>query len=117
MKKLKVYSKFQGAWQKNKLTINNVKILIDMLEDARDHNKEIHNLYIDLTKAYDSVEHWGLLQICEQYGLSSDFIQVIASLIENTHTRIITQYGLSKKVNIKKEVRQGDIISPTLFIL
>ncbi len=117
MKSLGVYSRFQGAWQKNKLTTNNVKVLINILEDAKEYNKELHTLFIDITKAYDSVEHWGLLQICERYGMNKEFTKVIASLIEDTHTRVITQYGLTKRIQIGKGVRQGDVISPTLFIL
>ncbi len=117
MRDLKMYSKYQGAWQKNKITINNARVLINMLEDSKKHKKEIHTLFIDICKAYDSVEHWGIEQICYKYGLNQDFVEIIMSLLQNTNVKIITQYGYSERINVGKGVRQGDVISPTLFII
>jgi hypothetical protein len=51
------FSKYQGAWQKDKITTINATTIINMYEEVNQHTKEIHTTYIDLVKAYDSVEH------------------------------------------------------------
>jgi len=117
MIEMNFFSKFQGAWQKNKTTTINASTIIGMYEDALLHKKEIHVAYIDLVKAYDSVEHWSIKQTLKHYNFKEDTIKLIMSLIEGSDLAIITKFGLTDKLTVNRGVRQGDVISPTLFTI
>src|SRR5271163_1618940 len=117
MIEMNFFSKFQGVWQKNKTTTINASIIIGMYEDALLHKKEIHVAYIDLVKAYDSVEHWSIKQTLKHYNFKEDTIKLIMSLIEGSDLAIITKFGLTDKLTVNRGVRQGDVISPTLFTI
>jgi len=73
------YPKFQGAWQKDKITTINATTIINMYEEALQHKKEIHTTYIDLVKAYDSVEHWSLKETMEYYDLNKDSVDLVTT--------------------------------------
>lgn len=93
MYKNNFFSKFQGAWQKDKITTQNVSTLIQIYENANLFNKEIHATYINLMKAYDSVEHWSIREILENYGMGNTMVDLIMSLLQDTKLTIITDYG------------------------
>jgi hypothetical protein len=111
------FSKYQGAWQKDKITTINATAIINMYEEAKQHNKEIHTTYIDLVKAYDSVEHWSIEQTLKYYNLDEKATNLIMSLLSDTKIGIITKYGTTDLFEITREVRQGDVISLTLFMI
>lgn len=53
----------------------------------------------------------------EAYRLSGEDINIIMELIIGNFTRFNTAYGFSEKVQTTAGVRQGDSISPALYIL
>jgi uncharacterized protein (DUF433 family) len=85
----KFFSKFQRAWQRGKITTINASTVIAMYEEAT-FNKEIHTAYIDLVKAYDSVEHESIKQTLHYYNFNIKTINLMMSLIENSKIAIIT---------------------------
>ena len=50
--------------------------------------------YIDIQKAYDSVEYWALDIILEKYGFSSKFISIIQDICINATCNVILSYSL-----------------------
>ena len=58
----------QGGFRIGKTTHTKVWTLIQIIEHAKQENRPLHVAYIDVKKAYDSVEHWGLKQMLTQYG-------------------------------------------------
>lgn len=50
-------SKFQGTWQKGKVTTLNALTIINMYEEAKIFDKEIHTTYIDLVKTYNLIKY------------------------------------------------------------
>jgi hypothetical protein len=79
--------------------------------------RKIHTVFLDVAKAYDSVEHWSMKETLEAYGLSGEDINIIMELITGNFTQFDTAYGFSEKVQTTAGVRQGDSISPALYIL
>lgn len=91
--------------------------LFSVIQNANKNNKNLHVIFLDVAKAYDSVEHWSLIQTLRAYGLHQDDIQIISSIITCNTTQLTTAYGPTADIKLTRGVRQGDIISPALYSL
>lgn len=71
-------------------------------------------LFIDFKKAFDTIEHNAVLQALQEQGIEHTYI----NLIKNIYSEGTTQIKLfedSIVIELKRGVRQGDVISPNLF--
>ena len=107
----------QGGFRAGKTTYTKIWTLVNLIEDANNNNKPLHLCYIDVKKAYDSVEHWGIKKLLTQYKFHPDFIKLICNIYENNTCGFNTPYGLTDAVPITHGVRQGCPLSPVLFVL
>ena len=71
--------------------------------------------FIDLQKAYDSVNREALWRICRAYGLSDKIIKMIKLLYEDTSAEVRIDGDFSSSIQIKTGVKQGCLLSPILF--
>ena len=117
MEKNDAFSNIQGGFRRDRPTFAKIWTLKNIIEHSMMYNKEIHMCYIDIQKAYDSVEYWALDLILEKYGFNKNFRDIIHDICENTTCNVILPYGLSDNIKISRGVRQGDPLSPILFIM
>jgi hypothetical protein len=89
-------------------TINNV------LEDARETNKELWIAFQDMAKAFDSVGLLPLRRALQRIRISQPAINFIIDLFDQRNIRIITAHGLSKGFVAQDGIDQGEVISPLL---
>jgi hypothetical protein len=91
--------------------------LINTIQDAQTKLSPLHVIYIDFNKAFDSVEHWTLKEIFRHLNLQK-MGSVISTLLKHSQAKIkINQKISDKTIFFNKGTKQGDIISPLLFIL
>ena len=74
-------------------------------------------LYIDFKKAFDSVNHITLFQIMERMNLLSHLEFSRMCSLNRTYTQISTNTFETDKIYLERGVKQGDIISLTLFLI
>jgi hypothetical protein len=80
----------------------------------RQHGLPTYALFIDLVKAFDTIQHPLLFQILEKYGIPLPLVEVVKKMYKNC----TVSYKLEKEtINIQYStgVQQGDNTSPVLF--
>jgi len=80
-------------------------------------NNKVHACFVDYKKAFDCISHDELLEILETAGIHDLERKLIKSLYWNKYAIIKTTAGQTRKICIRRGVRQGCIISPILFNL
>jgi ribonuclease HI len=89
-----------------------------IIDDACKHDKDLFVMYLDFAKAYDSVEHIMLERAMTYYNIPQDIIDKIMNIYEDNEATLFSPHGRTKKkIPIQNGVKQGDSLSPLLFIL
>lgn len=108
-------SNAQGGWRKGRATHQKIHTLIAAIEDSIKNKKDIHILYVDFKKAYDSVSHTALFDTLTQMGFNETITNMLKELHERNTCEVITAWGNTKEFDIGRGVRQGDPLAPLLF--
>jgi len=74
-------------------------------------------LFLDQEKAFDKVDHGFLWQVLKAFGFPEEFIKVIMLFYNGASSMVKVNGFLSEAIPIRSGVRQGDSLSPILFIL
>jgi hypothetical protein len=77
----------------------------------------MYTLFIDLTKAFDIINHKKLWEKLYTVGLSTHFISMIQIIYKNARAEIRTSFGGSEYFPIRKGVLQGECISAKPFTI
>lgn len=72
---------------------------------------------VDMAKAYERVEWYILGKIIAAHGLSNHFGNIIAQCISTVHYSVLGNGSPCSFFSGTRGIRQGDPLSPTLFIL
>jgi len=108
-------SEEQAGFKKNSGTREAIFNLKMIAEKHLEKQKDLFICFIDYSKAFDSVNHKTLIETLQNIGIDENDVAIISRLYWNQITRIKTNTSLSDAVNIKKGVRQGCVLSPSLF--
>ena len=79
--------------------------------------KEIVILKIDFEKAFDKLEHHVIIQVLRHKGFSEKWVSWIQNLLSSGSSSILLNGNPGKSFSCKRGVRQGDTLSPLLFVL
>ena len=91
--------------------------MVDLIVNAIDSNKYSIGVFIDLKKAFDTVNHRLLIEKFKFYGIRGIASQFIQSYLNNRNQFVQYKEHKSSGNRILCGVPQGSILGPLLFLL
>ena len=128
LKKFNILTDEQNGFRNNKSTITACHAFIETIQQALDNNLHAIGIFLDLTKAYDVINHNILLCKLESYGVRGVIILWFKSYLSG-HTQYVSitqtngnnndtlnRYSSLSRVN-PYGLPQGSIPGPLLFLV
>ena len=114
---LSLVSQDQSGFTKGRNIGDNIRLMFDIIDYANCKNVPGAVLSVDLQKAFDSLNWLFIFAMLRIYGFGDFLIRLIKMIYKEPKCCIINNNFLSSFFNVKRGVRQGDPLSPTIFIL
>nr|VZI47364.1 unnamed protein product [Spirometra erinaceieuropaei] len=84
---------------------------------CQEMGNHLYSTFVDLTNALDTVNHEGLCKIIQKFGCPERFAQMVHHLHDGMMARVADNGAVSEAFTVINGVKQGCVISPTLFSL
>ena len=112
-----ILSMFQSGFRKNHSMITATMKVLNDITCTLDSRKSCAAIFIDLTKAFDTVNHDILLSHLDSISLSEPAIDWIRNYLNNRCQRVQIKGYLSDELIVETGVPQGSILGPLLFTI
>ena len=89
------------------------------LANYKDDMEAGYFIMLDLTKAFDRVNHQYMFKVLDHIGIKCDFFEISKTIYKNISSQITVTVnrGSTEKIVIKRGVRQGCPYSMMLFVI
>ena len=85
-------------------------------EKCREQNRPLYMAFIDLTKAFDTVNRHALWMTLAKIGCPEKYINILKLLHDNMRATVLSNNATeSEPFSVSTGVKQGCVIAPTLF--
>jgi len=109
----------QVAFVPNRNIAENVLLAQEVVHSFSTTKKKkgFMGLNLDFQKAYDKLEWPFLVQVLKNFGFHQKFINLIYQCISTLSFTFLLNGGKGRSINPLRGLRQGDLLSPYLFII
>lgn len=108
-------SKDQAGFTAGKSGIDNIFCLQQIIEKYKSKNREVHLVFVDLEKAYDTVPRKLLWEAMKDMNIPQQLTNCVRRLYTDNKAQIKIGNTVSKSFLTTKGLKQGCGLSPTLF--
>ena len=105
----------QGGFRTRRGTFDQVICLDEYIKRLKRKNQERIVAFLDIQKAYDSVDREILWLKLNKKGLSNNIMKIFRSLFDYNQIQVLVDGRLSKGLKLPMGLLQGSILSPILY--
>jgi len=106
-----VQSDDQMGFRAKRGTDDALVIVESVIATSLEYRLPVYVLSIDLSKAFDRIEHDALLEALREHNLPEGYLALLSRLYSDQRGILDGQHAFG----IRRGVRQGDVLSPLLF--
>ena len=107
----------QFGFRKMHSTSHAINFSIDNILTEIESKNHVIGIFIDLSKAFDTIEHNKLINKLEYYGIRGNCLSLIKSYLSDRTQKTKFSETLSEECSVKYGVPQGSVLGPLLFLI
>lgn len=107
----------QAGFRAGRSTVEQIFNCHILMEKHLQHQRKLYHNFIDFKKAFDRVWLEGLWQVLRRFGIEEGLVQVIEGLYNSATSAVLLNNQVGEYFKTTVGVRQGCLLSPTLFNL
>ena len=107
----------QAGFRRGRGTRDHIANIRQIISKCTEFGRKAYLCFIDYAKAFDCVRYGPLWTALLSLGVPAHLVHLIRNLYDGQQACVRTEQGNSEWFNIGQGVRQGCILSPTLFNL
>lgn len=110
-----IIHKTQIGFRKGCRTSDHILTLKTIIDKAFRSSKQLYGCFVDLKKAFDTVNREALLVKFSWYGITGNFFNILKNMYKEVNFSVKLDEGETQLFSSNVGVKQGGILSPTLF--
>ena len=115
--KFDVLDDAQHGFRKKRSCVSQLATTLDDFANSLKNHQQTDAILLDFSKAFDKVDHEGLLSKLEHLGIRNSLLQWIRAFLIGRKQRVVVEGVESQPGDVLSGVPQGTVLGPLFFLV